>query len=111
MIQVFPPGSTEYPAYVTFEQAFLLADAWLALSALIAAIGLRKRREWGLLFMLLAASSAIYLGLMDLLYDLQHAVIVPLTAEAAVELRIVALMLALGSSAIVLAWARRRQFV
>jgi hypothetical protein len=49
--------------------------------------------------------------LMDLLYDLQHAVFAPLTAEAAVELGIVALVLGVGSAVIVLAWRLRRQFV
>jgi hypothetical protein len=111
VIQVFPPGSPEYPAYATYEEAFLLADAWLALSALIGTIGMWKRREWGLLFMLLAGGSAIFLGLMDLLYDLQHAVFVPLTAEAAVELGIVAVVLGVGSTVIVLAWRHRRQFL
>jgi uncharacterized membrane protein (DUF2068 family) len=103
-IQVFHSGSPEYPTYVAFEQAFLLADSWLAIVALCGAIGLIKRRRWGLLCMLLAGSSAIFLGLMDLLYDLQHGVFVPLTGEAAIELVIVVLLLGLGGSVIILSW-------
>ncbi len=107
-IQNFQPGSPEYAAYVTFEQAFLLADGWLALAALAGSIGLIMKRRWGLLCVLLAGSSAIYLGLMDLLYDLQHSVFVPLTVNAATELAIVALSLSLGITAIVLSWRALR---
>lgn len=109
-IQTIQPGSPEYPAYVTFEQAFLLADAWLALCSLLAAIGLFKMRFWGLLFALLAGSAAIFLGLMDLLYDLQHGVFSPLTGEAAIELTIVCLSLGLGAATIILAWNALRNF-
>ncbi len=107
-IQVFRPGSPEYPTYVAFEQAFLLADPWLALVSLCGAIGLLYKQCWGLLCMLLAGSSAIFLGLMDLMYDLQHGVFVPLTGEAAVEMVIVMLLLGLGVSVIILSWKEIR---
>ena len=68
-IQTFASGTPEYSAYVTFEQAFILADSWLAIAALIGVIGVLRMQRWGILFMLLAGSSAIFLGLMDLLYD------------------------------------------
>jgi hypothetical protein len=109
-IQTFAPGSPEYPAYVTFEQAFVLADSWLALAALIGVIGLSRMREWGILFTLLAGGSAIFLGLMDLLYDLQHAVFVPLTPEAAIEFAIVVMLLGLGTCVIILSWGARNDF-
>jgi membrane protein DedA with SNARE-associated domain len=67
-------------------------------------------RDWGFLFMLLAGSSAIFLGLMDLLYDLKHDMFVPLTTEAAIELIIVLLLLLLGSGVIVTMWRVRRVF-
>jgi len=104
LIRNFSPGAPEYEAYVTFEQAFLLADAWLALVALCSSIGLIRKRPWGLLGSLLAGSSAVYLGLMDLLYDLQHSVFVPLTASGATELVIVILSLSLGVTTILLSW-------
>ena len=107
-IQVFGPGSPEYPTYVAFEQAFLLADPWLALVALCGAIGFLYKQRWGLLCMLLAGSSAIFLGLMDLMYDLQHGVFASLTGEAAVEMVIVALLLGLGVSVIILTWREIR---
>jgi len=58
--------------YLAFENAFPLADAWMAFCALLGAIGLWQRRNWGFLFGLLAASSAIFLGLMAVLFNLQQ---------------------------------------
>lgn len=59
-------------AYLAFERAFPLADAWMAACALLAAIGLWRRRPWGLLFGLLAGSSLVFLGCMDVLWNLNE---------------------------------------
>ena len=60
------------PVYLAFERAFPLADAWMAACALAGAIGLARRRPWGLLFGLLAASSQMFLALMDVLFNLNE---------------------------------------
>jgi hypothetical protein len=109
-IQAFPPGSTEYAGYVAYEQAFLLADAWLTLCAIWGSIGLLRKRGNGVLWMLLAGSSAVFLGLMDLLYDLENGVFVTLTPAGMIELLIAVLVLGLGSAAIVLSWRLRGRF-
>jgi hypothetical protein len=57
------------------------------------------------------AGAAVFLGLMDLLYDLQHAMFVPLTAEAAIEPIIVLLTLSLGPLITALLWRRRADFI
>jgi hypothetical protein len=57
-------------AYLAFERAFPLADGWMAACALLGAVGLLKRRPWGLLFGLLAGSSLVFLGCMDVLWNL-----------------------------------------
>jgi hypothetical protein len=88
-----------------------LADGWLALAALLGVIGLWHIRDWGFLFMLLAGGAAIFLGCMDLIYDLEHSMFVPLTPEAGTELAIVIAELALGPLVIVLAWRHRREFI
>jgi hypothetical protein len=110
-IQARHPGAPDYEIYVHFEQSFILADAWLALAAVIGAIGLWNLRDWGFLFMLLAGGAAIFLGLMDLLYDMQHGMFVPLTGEAAIELVIVALLLCLGPLMVGLLWKQRELFI
>ena len=110
-IQARAPADPDYQIYVNYGQAFPLADGWLALASLVGVLGLRRMRDWGFLFMLLAGGAAIFLGLMDLLYDLEHSMFAPFTAEAAVELVIVILLLALGPVMIALLWRRRREFI
>jgi len=110
IIQARSPDAHDYQIYVTFEQAFLLADSWLAIAALIGLVGLWRMRDWGFLFSLLAGSAAIFLGLMDLLYDLEHGMFIPFTSEAGIELIIVLLMLLLAPLQIYLLWRHRRMF-
>ena len=108
----FLPASVQasnWECYMVFEQAFPLADAWLIITALIGTIGLWQRKDWGVLFGLLAGSAAIFLGLMDLLYDLEHGIFARLTAESLIELVIVVYLLALGPAIIAYLWTRRRQ--
>ncbi len=110
-IQARAPADPDYQIYVNFEQAFPLANGWLALASLVGVIGLWRMRDWGFLFMLLAGGAAIFLGLMDLLYDLEHNMFTPFTVEAVVELAIVVAVLALGPVMIALMWRRRREFI
>jgi uncharacterized membrane protein (DUF2068 family) len=107
LVQSRTPADADYVAYVTFEEAFPLADAWLALCALIGAVGLHRMRPWGFLFMLLAGSAAMFLGFMDLLYDLEHGIFATLTPESTIELIIVTITLALGPVVIYLTWKQR----
>jgi hypothetical protein len=108
MIQARRPDAPDYQMYVCFQEAFPLADAWLAGAALVGVVGLYRRRDWGFLFMLLGFGAAIFLGLMDLLYDIEHSMFVPMTVEGGIELTIVGLTLVLGSLGIRLLWRQRR---
>ncbi len=63
---------TSDAGYLAFERAFPLADGWMAACALVAALGLARGRPWGLLFGLLAGSSIVFLGCMDVLYNLNE---------------------------------------
>ena len=109
-IQSRSVDAPDYQIYVSFEQAFPLADSWLAIAALIGVAGLWRMRDWGFLFSLLSGSSAIFLGFMDLLYDLQHGMFIPFTLEASIELLIVLLLLLLAPIQIYLLWRHRRIF-
>jgi len=93
--------------YLAFENAFPLADAWMAFCALLGAIGLWQRRNWGFLFGLLAASSAIFLGLMDVLFNLQQGIYAMGGVETALEVAINLLTLGLGPVIIVYLWKNR----
>ena len=59
--------------YVAFESSFPPADLlWLAPSLLIAAIGLMTEQRLGVFFTIIAGSIQIFLGLLDLSFNLQQ---------------------------------------
>jgi hypothetical protein len=61
-------------AYYEFEQAFPLADLWLLVSVVLAAIQLLRRRPTALIALCAAGSASLYLFGLDFLYDLQHGI-------------------------------------
>jgi hypothetical protein len=82
--------SSEAECYLVFERAFPAADLWLAATLIGAAEGLRRRREWALLFGIAAGSAAIYLGCMDVLFNLENGTYTrwsgPIAAEVVINL-------------------------
>lgn len=111
IVQARMPTDPDYAIYVAYEQAFPLPDGFVTLAALAGVIGLWKMRSWGFLSMLLAAGGAFFLGLEDLLYDLQHNMFSPFGGAAAIELAIVLVIMALGPAMTVLLWNHRREFI
>ena len=67
-------ASNTRPAYYEFENAFPLADAWLALCCLGSIVGLRRDSPTAVLWLLMAAGAGFYLFGMDVLYDLEHGI-------------------------------------
>jgi hypothetical protein len=93
--------------YLTFEKSFLLADAWLAACCAAGAVGLWRRREWGVLFGLLAASSSIFLGLMDVCFNLIEGMYRRGGLEMWIETGINAINLTFGVVIAAVLWSRR----
>jgi hypothetical protein len=58
--------------YIKFQNAFPAADLWMSACAIVGAIGLLTGQTYGVLFALLAASSLIFLGLMDVTFNIQN---------------------------------------
>ena len=110
VVQSLTPQDPDYRIYVAFEQAFILADSWLAVNGLAGAIGLARQRSWGFLCMLLAGGSGVFLGLMDMLYDLQHGVFSALTSATLIELVIVIFLLIFSPLVIYLTWINRGNY-
>jgi hypothetical protein len=92
--------------YVQFEDAFPMADGWLALCLLAGAFSLLTRRRSALLWLLAGGGAGLYLFGMDVLYDLQHGVWGK-GANGIIELIIN--LLTLGLSLVVLRWAWTRR--
>jgi hypothetical protein len=97
--------------YLAFERAFPLADAWMAICALVGAIGLWRGRGWGFLFGLLTASSAVFLGLMDVLFNLNEGIYSIGGSETLIEIIINMLLLSLGPLVIVYLWKNRSTLI
>lgn len=113
-IVFYTTGETQVrqdPVYLAFENSFPVADTWMALCALLGAIGLWNRKPWGFLFGLLAASSAIFLGLMDLTFNLNEGIYAIPGLETTIEVLINLLTLGLGPVVIVYLWTQRRDFI
>jgi hypothetical protein len=106
------PALSEAPCYMTFETAFPAADTWMAITCIVGGIGLLTRKSWGVLFALLAGSASIFLGLMDVLYDLINGIYgrisSPAGTDVAVEITINILTLILGPVIIWYIWTRRQ---
>src|SRR6185312_3980473 len=67
-------ASEHRAAYYEFENAFPLADLWLGVTCVLALVGLRRRWDTALLWLLCAGSAGLYLFGMDVLYDLEHGI-------------------------------------
>jgi len=99
--------ATTERCYLVFERAFPAADAWAAASALIAAEALWRRRPRAVLFTIAAGSAYVFLGLMDILYNLENGMYAVHTAEMAAEIAINLTCLTVGPAAIAVAWRAR----
>ena len=89
--------------YLRFERSFPVADAWMSIAALIAAIGLLTDSGYGRTWGLVAAGALVFLGLMDLTFNYQNALfkLLPKSGEMWAEVVIIAWCLALGTTLLV----------
>ena len=102
-------ASAHTESYYAFENAFPLADAWTVLAGILAAVTLAKRRASTLVWSTAAGSTSIFLGLLDVLFDLENGIYrSPDTGAVAVELVINVLTIALGVVVVAWAWSQRR---
>jgi hypothetical protein len=99
-------ASSTRPAYVEFENAFPLADAWLAACAALAAEALWRSRRTALLWLLAGGGAGVYLAGMDVLYDLEHDIWTS-GGGGAIELGIN--VITVTASVATLRWAWRRR--
>lgn len=108
-------ASSHAAAYYTFENAFPAADGWLVLTLALGALGIALRRPWGLLWSLLAGGAGVYLGCMDVLFDLENGIyLVPKGGDpsaVAIEAAINILTFLLSGVILTYIWRHRRAFL
>ena len=100
--------SSSEGGYLAFERAFPAADAWLAIAAAISALMLARRDPRAILWGLIAGSSFVYLGLLDVLYDLENGKYASIDGAMAVEVMINLFSLTFGPFLIIYVWRHRR---
>jgi len=101
-------ASSTDPSYKDFENAFPLADAWLAATTLLAARSLHQHRPTALLWLLCSGSAGMYLAGMDVLYDLEHGIWWEGGGGGLIEFAINAITLSGSIAGLVLSWRYRR---
>jgi hypothetical protein len=109
-VEYFTSGkvrSSADPAYVAFENAFPLADGYMAACFVLAARMLRRRRASAVAWGIAAGSAMVFLGAMDTLYNLEHGKYRERTPEMAVEAAINGAALVLGPLTMWRLWQAR----
>jgi hypothetical protein len=103
-------ASEHTQAYYDFENAFPLADAWLGLACVLALVTLVRRQPIALLWLVAAGAAGLYLGCMDLLYDLEHDIFTS-GGGGAVEAVIVLVTWVFAVTVLRFAWTRRGELL
>ena len=103
-------ASAHTDSYYAFENAFPIADAWMIACGIAAGVALVRRRASALLWIIAAGATSIYLGLLDVLFDLENGIYrSPDTGGVIVEIAINVLTLAFGTLIMIWAWRMRRE--
>jgi len=94
--------------YGAFEDAFPVADLWMALCMAVAAWGCGGARVTARCSGLLAASALIYLAAMDITFNVEHGLyaLLPISGAMIAETWINASSLGLGIATLLMCWRR-----
>jgi len=98
--------------YIKFQKAFPVADMWMAICALLGAIGLLTEQTYGLFFSMLAASSLVFLALMDITFNVENKLyhLIGTSKEMKLELAGNLWFLSVGVILIIYLWTRMATF-
>ena len=103
-------ASAHSDSYYAFENSFPMADLWMAASGIAACVALVRRRASALLWIIAAGATSVYLGLLDVLFDLENGIYrSPDSVGVLVEIAINVLTLAFGTLIMIWAWRSRRE--
>ena len=103
-------ASEHTEAYYDFENAFPLADLWLGIACVMALVTLVRRRPSALFWLIAVGAAGLYLGAMDLLYDLEHDIFTQ-GGGGAFEALIVTVTWIFSITVLRFAWTRRGELL
>jgi hypothetical protein len=90
--------------YLRFERAFPVADGFMALSSLVAGAGLLGGDDYGVAFGLVAAGALLFLGLMDVTFNVQNGLFRLLPGSSPMWAELVINVWSLGLGAVLLGY-------
>lgn len=93
--------------YRAFEHAFPVADSWIVACLIIGGTGILKNKSYGVLFSLLAGSSLIFLGLLDISFNIQQGMYCIGIGEAVMNVSINLICVISGILFIAITWKFR----
>lgn len=109
-VAYFTSGATRVRGdaeYLSFEDAFPLADGWMTLCFLLGARGMWRGDPSGVRWGLCGGSAMIFLGCMGLLYDLEHGHFGgPLSAALLAEVVVLTYCFTFGPITLLRLWRR-----
>jgi hypothetical protein len=82
--------------YIRFERAFPVADGFMSVCAVAAGIGLLTGDDWGEAFGLVAAGALVFLGLMDVTFNVDNGLYRRLADSGAMRAELVVNVWTLG---------------
>jgi len=104
-------ASAHTDRYYAFENAFPVADLWMAIAGVGGSVALVRRRASALLWLIASGAISIYLGLLDVLFDVENGIYRALDGGVFIEIAINLLTLTLGLVVLIWAWRMRRELV
>ncbi len=93
--------------YLAFESAFPVPDAYLSIVLTIGGIGLLRKRSYGYFFSLMGGASLIFLGLLDISFNIQHGIYLTGVAEGIMNILINLLCFGGGIFLVLIIWKKR----
>ena len=93
--------------YLAFESAFPVPDVYLSIVLTIGGIGLLRKRSYGYFFSLMGGASLIFLGLLDISFNIQHGIYLTGVAEGIMNILINLLCFGGGIFLVLVIWKKR----
>ncbi|MCL4477675.1 MAG: hypothetical protein M1381_01050 [Deltaproteobacteria bacterium] len=103
----FVPGSvqsSDEKCYMVFQKSFVAADLWMSIAFFLSAYFLYRSESIGVLWGIVAGGTFVFLGLMDVLYNIENGMYKHINSGMFFEILINLTSLVFGSFTINYVW-------